>query len=337
MAPITVGIRRRLIDLLSREVRFGEPISYEGLTLVPVFSTARAPFDYTLLAHAVETGTAVIEEAGNGSVPTLRIVNRGDRPVLLIDGEHLVGVKQNRILNTTILVPAKSSLDIPVSCVEQGRWSAPRGTAKPTSGHLFVAARAAKAEAVTTSVRASGAYRADQGQIWAAVAGGLSALNVASPTSALHDVYEQRSHALGEYLHHLHTKTGQTGVVAAVGGRIMAADLFDRLETLKGLWDRLVSSYAIDAMTRREQGTVSADDAAAFFARINGATITEHAAVGMGTDVRATGDGLVGSALAAENAFIHVALFQTSRDERRPHWVQPPMFSSISERLRRMR
>lgn len=65
-----------------------------------------------LLAQTVAEGVVAIEEVGGGSVPTLRVVNRGDQPVLIVDGEHLIGLKQNRILNTTILVPEKSSLDI---------------------------------------------------------------------------------------------------------------------------------------------------------------------------------------------------------------------------------
>ena len=120
-----------------------------------------------------------------GRVPTLRIVNRGEQPVLLVDGEHLVGVKQNRILNTTILVPEKSSLDIPVSCVEAGRWGVPQGGAQPSSPHLFTSARAKKAEAVTASVRSSGVFVADQAAIWEDVDRKLSDLGVQSPAGRL--------------------------------------------------------------------------------------------------------------------------------------------------------
>lgn len=146
-------------------IRYGEPNSFLGLTLFPLFSDFRAPFEYSLLAQAVETGTAVVEEIGSGSVPGLRIRNNGEKPVLLVDGEHLVGVKQNRVLNATILVPEKTALDIPVSCVEAGRWGVPHHDARPTSPTLFFSTRAINARAVAASVRRHGTYEADQSAV----------------------------------------------------------------------------------------------------------------------------------------------------------------------------
>jgi len=58
-------------------------------------------------------------------VPELKVISQSDRPILLLDGEELVGAKQNRVLNTTILLREKAETNIQVSCVEQGRWSYP--------------------------------------------------------------------------------------------------------------------------------------------------------------------------------------------------------------------
>ena len=64
-----------------------------------------------------------ISEIGEaGSVPELTLTSTADRPVLLLDGEELIGAKQNRILNTSVLVAAGATLTLPVSCVEHGRW-----------------------------------------------------------------------------------------------------------------------------------------------------------------------------------------------------------------------
>jgi hypothetical protein len=64
----------------------------------------------------------VTEVSEAGSVPFLQVANGADRPLLLLDGEELIGAEQNRILNTAVLVAAHTEVTIPVSCVEQGRW-----------------------------------------------------------------------------------------------------------------------------------------------------------------------------------------------------------------------
>ena len=58
----------------------------------------------------------------DGEVPNLSVTNSSDRPILIPEGEILVGAKQNRVVNVTVLVAARSTFKVPVSCVEQGRW-----------------------------------------------------------------------------------------------------------------------------------------------------------------------------------------------------------------------
>lgn len=305
------GDSRNLNTLLAGDAfRFGEESSFNGLTLIPLFKSRRAPFDYVVLAHAIQSGVATFKEVGRGTVSTLRLINSGDKPILLLEGEHLVGVQQNRILNTTILVPERSTLDIPVSCVEQGRWSAPIRAAEPISPHLFLTARERLAEAVTVSVRSTGLRGADQGAIWQAITTRLFELCADSPTSAMEAIYAQRSSEIRDYLKTLDYREGQTGVVAAIGGRIRCCDLFDRPEVLRGLWDRLISSYAVDAMVQQQRGRVGADEAKAFLWEASQTTITSHPALGRGTDLRLTSDRIVGSALEAEETVIHAAIFR---------------------------
>ena len=58
-----------------------------------------------------------------GAVPMLKAHNRGAVGVLILDGEELVGAKQNRVLNTTVYIKPGQEIVIPVSCTEAGRWS----------------------------------------------------------------------------------------------------------------------------------------------------------------------------------------------------------------------
>jgi hypothetical protein len=303
--------RQLLISLVADGgIRYGDPASFSGLTLIPLYTALPTRVEYVILSQAVQAGAAVVEEAGEGSVPRLRVSNRGEKPVLLVHGEHLTGGKQDRVLNTTILIPEMSTLDIPVSCVEARRWKRTRPTAEPRAPHLFVRARAEAAEEVTWSARSSGVFNADQSAMWAAMAGTLSALGVGSPTSAMRAAYEQKGGQFARYVAHLPWQAGQTGVIACTGGRVLCADLFDRPETLKGLWDRLIPSYAVEALLGGGEGQVLPRDAEGFLRGVLNATITEHPAIGRGTYLRLTGNALVGAALAIDGTIVHLALFQ---------------------------
>lgn len=92
------------------------------MALYPLLSTHALDLEYLLLDEALADGSIEVEEVDNsGSVPELKVINNSPQMVLILDGEELVGAKQNRIINTTILIQGKSTTVIPVSCVEQGR------------------------------------------------------------------------------------------------------------------------------------------------------------------------------------------------------------------------
>src|SRR5271165_4089165 len=105
------------------EIRIGKPCSFKSLTVFPLFGQSNGHVDYLLSDEALQNGVVKVEEVSEGgSVPDLLVENKGDLRVLFIEGEELVGAKQNRILNTSVLIAARSKVKIPVSCVERGRW-----------------------------------------------------------------------------------------------------------------------------------------------------------------------------------------------------------------------
>ena len=95
----------------------------------------------------------ITEVREGGSVPDLRVANLGDVPLLLLDGEQLVGAKQNRILNMTVLVAAQSEVTIPVSFVEQGRWRYQARRSAPSDFSQYASLRAKKSAWVSRSLR----------------------------------------------------------------------------------------------------------------------------------------------------------------------------------------
>src|SRR5687768_5463792 len=93
-----------------------------ALRVVPILGVSQTEPDYRLLSPDTLASVKITEVSEGGSVPTLKVKNELPTRLLLIDGQELIGAKQNRILNTDVLVPAQNELTIPVSCVEQNRW-----------------------------------------------------------------------------------------------------------------------------------------------------------------------------------------------------------------------
>ncbi len=107
-----------------RELRIGDPVTLDNMTMAPIFSRHKVNGEpgYLLLEEAVRSGTARAEELETATVRRVLFESLSDCPVLLLGGEELAGARQNRIVNLTILAPPRSKIVIPVSCVEAGRW-----------------------------------------------------------------------------------------------------------------------------------------------------------------------------------------------------------------------
>jgi hypothetical protein len=301
---------RSVVSLLSGGLRAGDSRSSGPLTLVPLFGGAPAPA-YLLAADAFEAGFLTISELGEGSVPQLVAYNRGDLPVLLLDGEHLEGAKQHRVLNVTVLLEPRHRTVIPVTCVEQGRWHYTERSdfaSSPMAANPGL--RAINKTAVAASARRDAGRQADQGSAWGHVAAfGRNMGAGPSPTGALRDYYEDRRGDLERILNGFPgPEADQTGVAASLAGQILAVDAFDRPETLAKLWRRLITGYAADALGRPdaapEPGAVER-----FLAQAGTGEITSHKGVGLGMDVFLTSEASVGSALAWEGSVVHLALF----------------------------
>lgn len=121
-------------------------------------------------------------------------------PILIIDGEELIGARQNRIANITILAPGKKVLPIPVSCVERGRWSYKSREFTESSNVMFCAVRAQKSRDITKSMMNLGSHASDQGAVWNHISAMASKLGYISPTDAMQDVYHDPRATLSEYL-----------------------------------------------------------------------------------------------------------------------------------------
>jgi hypothetical protein len=276
---------------------------------------------YSLLDDALGAGSVEITEVSEqGSVPELKFLNRGGDPVLIVDGEELVGAKQNRIVNLSILAGAKTDLTIPVSCVEAGRWRARSRAFTAAPRTQYASGRAKRMADVSFAMHATGRRVSDQAGVWQDIAEKSARLEAPSPTSAMEAIFERHGASIDEYVAGCRPVDGQVGALFVVGDRVIGLDLFDRPTTLAKILPKLVRGVAVDAIdAASEPGPVperptagrgpAEERAAGFLAIAADASQRATPALGLGEDVRLTAPGIAGAALVHDGRVVHLGVF----------------------------
>ena len=304
----------KAINTALRGLTIGEPQAFRNLAAIPLILHNAPKAGYITLAKAVTSGVASITEISEGgSVPQLMLDNIGKDNVLVLDGEELIGAKQNRIANLTILAAAESKTVIPVSCVEQGRWSYRSANFNVSERTQFSRGRAAKAEALSANLKSTGTYGADQGGVWNSIQEKQSRMSVDSPTAAMADMYDQHHDNVEDYTSRFAAVENQVGVMFAIDGEIEGMDIFDASDTFATMLPKLARSFAIDAIETASQETKPLEQKSAtrFLDRVAAAQADTYPGVGLGTDVRLSAALVAGGALVHDEKLIHLAAFRT--------------------------
>jgi hypothetical protein len=293
------------------EWRLLEPVTYENISVFPVVSSnSQDTSPFLTLEEGLATGEVLVREQGSeglvrgrdgrpvyvpqnntgASVNQLVLINRSRRPLLLLAGELVSGGKQDRVIGKDRIIPAGAPpLPLSVFCVEHGRW---------TGVSQFTAAKTI----VHPSVREKAAVDQEQAYVWDAVRSGTTAKAAPAAPAArmsMHDIqgaidtngrteaYEKiyQSRAVGvsidDFVEEVRARFARAtsglkdervvGVVVAYGGEVAWSDIFASGELFDHYWNKLLRSYAVEALARPTYRAVaSRDNANTFLRRLNG-------------------------------------------------------------------
>jgi hypothetical protein len=288
----------------------GPEASFQSLTMIPLLRAAVSECEYKTLDDALEAELCRVDEVSeSGSVAELKFLNDGEDPVFLLDGEELVGAKQNRVLNLSILAPAMSEIEIPVSCVEQGRWRyRSRGFQSSPRAH-YAKGRAKKARSVSFAMKQARSRHSDQHEVWEELSMKAEAMHVASDTDAMSDIYDKERLRIDDFVEAFPARSDQVGALFIIGGEVAGMDVFDHPSVLEKLLPKLIRSYALDAIEVDQKAgeQVPKSVAESFMAKVANSEISELPAVGLGVDQRFDAEGISGGALVVDGQVIHMA------------------------------
>jgi len=259
--PSKAETQRKSLEKTSRDaiiehlkgVDLADPVHYHNLTMYPLMGGNGRKSPFSLLETAIKKKTAEVQEISEtGSVPYVKITNHGTRPILLPEGEILIGAKQNRVINISLVATAKTSTWIPVSCVEQGRWSSVSSHFQ-TGHHATPRIRAIKTRSVQINRQRSGESASDQGAVWEEVDSLLRDMHVSSQTADLTEAYGVQKSRLKEYKKRIPFPAGARGAIFASGKLVLGVDMFDSSSTFKKYWKKLTEAYFLEASHGEEE------------------------------------------------------------------------------------
>lgn len=289
--------------------------NYENITVLGFKTSNLNDFDFLTLKKGLRMGLVELnEENPGGVVDTIKVENNAVTPLLILEGEVLIGAKQDRIANTSLLIPPHFETLIPVSCVEANRWEYQTNNFNDSTNYAPSNLRGARTETVNVSLKKEGAYKSNQGLIWDVINQTQNNLNIKSKTSALKDVYTSKAETLNEYYESFPYTRKQNGSIILINNEVKGLELLYNNHLYKEFHERIIKSYIVDALQESKTSNPGNEDyaynlAEDFRDNISSSKYETFKSAGCGEDSRLDNTDSMGSALIYKNELIHAVFF----------------------------
>ena len=300
----------KVLDKFINDLKVGEALNFNQLIIKPIFVSTDYKLPFLTLEEALQSEVLEITEVDeSGSVPELLVKNKGALDVIVLEGEELRGAKQNRIVNTTIIIPAGSEILLPVSCVEQGRWR--HNSARFSSGENVISPslRSFGHKSVSRSLRQHRSYDSDQTGIWGSIRDKFTRMSEVSETDAMSDLLDTSITPEAEQtlMEEIQYQEKQIGFLAYIGGGFAGGDVFGSTELCEKQMRKLMRGYYLDAL---DIGINFPDiNAEEILKQIAAASHEQFAAIGKGTEMRFETERIQGAWKLVDESVSHLTVF----------------------------
>ena len=300
-----------LREVIPASISLGDLQCVRGLGVIPILAEEVPELPVLEpLELALGGGSARITETSpGGEVPFLLLENTGDRPIIILDGEEVVGGKQNRIINTTLVILAGTSVKIPVSCIQAGRWRHERADFESAGSVFRARSRAAQMATVTANVRESGSFLSDQGAVWDEVSASLGELGVHSETSDFREGRERVADKLEEFVGAIRPAENQIGSIFINAKGILGLEMLGTPVLFSQVCEKVTRSFAFEVLGSPDLNGASMEAATQWWDAILKSPFTRHTSPAAGEDIRVGTEALIGSGLIWDGVVVHFSCF----------------------------
>jgi hypothetical protein len=301
-----------LHDWLAR-LRLAPIQQIDGLEITPLILDGAGGAPFVLGPEAIDRGLLEIVEQGSGSVPTVEATHKGEDEVLILEGDTLIGCKQNRIVAHSVIIAPGSTINVSVGCMESGRWA--HRSPSFSSGKLRADPwlRKKRKLEVMAAMRAGQRARIDQAMLWNDVEEQLACHSVGSSTRDYHRLFEERGDDAIDEAKRFTPVTGQVGVIALWRGHLLGLEIVGHPDCWSHLARRTLPAYLMVArnadqgLLRDDAGEIRA--AEGWLEALNRAPLRTKRATGAGLDFDFETTSVYGSGLWHAGRPAHLAMF----------------------------
>jgi hypothetical protein len=234
-----------------KDIKIAEPVFLRNLQVYPLHGLSSNGHRILTIEEMLENGSGDFQELDEPKIDLISYNNKSDDPVLLLDGEEIIGALQNRIVAASTYIEAHTASDIDVICAEEGRWKELGGF---TTGYCSY-----------PGIRAILSVHGKKGNglqktVWQEIDRKLTVTKTLSATSSMHDIYNSLQDEVSRYVEDFHGLNHDTvGFVGVAGREILGCDLFSNTSSYRKFENKLIRSYALDAIEQRRAGGISCD------------------------------------------------------------------------------
>lgn len=293
-----------MLSALSKEIELMESQVHKNVAIIPIKTPINYKFDILTLKKGFELGLAEVKECEHSTVNTLIVANNSVTPLLLVDGEEIVGGDQNRIVSATILIAPESEMKIPVNCTEHGRWRYEKEFVH--SDYM--------ANSRTRFAKAHSRYTHEdrQSAVWRSIDELEHKRCYHSPTSAMTESYDNAKDELD--VSEFKIEKGQTGVLVIVSGKIKGFELFFNSQIYSEYHEKILKSYLIDAEINDDVFAINVDEAKSYIENAIDSEFRQTPKTGLETPYEFRNEDGLGTVYSYQDEIIHLSYFTNSEE-----------------------
>ena len=294
------------LDNINVDIELLTPQVHENMAIIPIKTAQNYKIDLLTLEKGIELSLVNVKECEHSQVNTLIVENKSVAPLILIDGEEVVGGDQNRIVSQTLIIAPQSSMKIPVNCSEQGRWAYKK--------EFIHSDYIADYNTRRSKEFARRQNRSVQHAVWSSIRDVEDEYSFASPTSALSESYDNLKKTHNDAVKSFEIAEGQNGVLVIVDGEVKGFEVFLNSDIYRQFHEKIIKSYLINSKDENSMFSVNVDEAKSVINSAIDSSFELKESIGLEESYEFENDNGLGVISIYEKEIIHWSYFKKSED-----------------------